>query len=97
MFPEHPVIAFRRPCNLRDLLVNALVPQAIATDRLDTADAIAKCKGKNCDTCPRFLANRITHVTSHATGHICVLGCKNLGCKTANMIYLISCDICGKQ
>jgi hypothetical protein len=52
---------------------------------------------QNCDTCPRFPANRITHVTSHATGHTFVLGCKNLGCKTANMMYVISCDICGKQ
>jgi hypothetical protein len=69
LFPEYPVIAFRRPRNLRDLLVNAIVPQSIATDRLDTTDAIAKCKRKNCDTCPRFPANRITNVTSHTTGH----------------------------
>jgi hypothetical protein len=54
LFPEHPVIAFQCPRNLRDLLVNATVPQSIATDRLDTTDAISKSKRKNCDTCLRL-------------------------------------------
>jgi hypothetical protein len=96
LFPEHPVVAFRRPRNLRDILVNATVQHSTPHSQF-TTEAVVKCTNKRCLACPRFPTTQITHVTSHVTGQRFVLSGHNLTCKTTNLIYLISCNICGKQ
>ena len=87
--PETPIVAYRRPKNLRDLLVSAqLKPTEFAP-----AHGSAACGGSRCLTCQhiqtgttvRSSTGRIHQVRATAT------------CKTRNVIYLIECKCCRLQ
>ena len=90
--PNPPVLAFRRPRNLRDLIVRAEVPP------LDTSPSAKfgtfKCTSK-CVVCK-------THVreTDSFNGNSSGTTHKTYGsitCTTSNIIYLISCQVCNVQ
>ena len=52
------------------------------------------CNTTNCRYCP--LLNRTGYIHSHTTGirHWCMT---NISCRSSNLIYAISCNICGIQ
>ena len=52
------------------------------------------CNTKHCRYCP--LLNKSGQIVSHSTGlkHNCMI---NISCRSSNLIYAISCKICGKQ
>lgn len=92
--PEPPIVAFRRPPNLRDILVRAAVPPTNDTVITPTEHGTFKCNSR-CITCQHHV-NESRSFTSHSTdstfqtkGHIT--------CNTSNVIYLISCRRCGIQ
>ena len=88
-FPSPPLIVFRRPKNLKDLLVRAQLTSA----RRETPGNF-RCGSVRCKTCPIL---RTTDVfTSHTTGEqFKVKG--RASCKSYNIIYLIQCRRCGHQ
>ena len=88
-FPSPPLIAFRRPKNLKDLLVRAQLTSA----RRETPGNF-RCGSVRCKTCPILLTTDV--FTSHTTGEqFKVKG--RASCKSYNIIYLIQCRRCGHQ
>ena len=59
-----------------------------------TKRGIKFCNTKGCRYCP--LLNRTGFILSHTTGikHTCM---ENISCRSSNLIYAISCKICGIQ
>ena len=88
--PKRPLIAYRRPKNLRDLLVKAKLKPA----GLQPAGGSSPCGTRRCLTCSHIQTgiafrsatmNQAFNVQATAT------------CKTRNVIYLIDCRKCRKQ
>ncbi|PIK41662.1 hypothetical protein BSL78_21493 [Apostichopus japonicus] len=93
--PEKPIIAYRRPRNLRDLLVRAAVPP-LTSNLTPIQHGTFKCdRTSRCIVCSHHIveSNSITshsmQLTHKTKGHIT--------CTTTNVIYLISCRVCGIQ
>ena len=86
VFPKPPMIAYRRPENLRDKLVRAKLskPSKYQTRR---KLGMKKCGKPFCDLCPFVkegnkvkMRNRIWYITRH------------LNCESSNICYLIECQ-----
>ncbi|XP_060598432.1 uncharacterized protein LOC132752158 [Ruditapes philippinarum] len=89
MFPTKPTIAYRRPKSLRDILVRAQL-RPIMTDKEGQS---GPCGTPRCQTCAVML---LTKTFSSKIG--AKISLKDImNCKTANVIYLISCKVCNKQ
>ena len=90
VFPEPPVMAFRRPKSLRDQLVRAEVsskkPHEVGQCRI--------CGDGRCYTCDQVQYTQT--FTSRTTGEVFTIFC-NLNCKTTNVIYILECGVCGLQ
>jgi hypothetical protein len=84
------VFGHRRPKNLRDILVKAKLPQLtnISTWQQPT------CTNTRCRYCPCI--NKTGTITSKTTGRHYTTK-YNVNCKSNNLIYCISCSICGMQ
>ncbi|XP_071792086.1 uncharacterized protein [Asterias amurensis] len=93
---EEPIVAFRRPPSLRDLIVRAEVPPINDDVNPPLPQGTFRCSNiSKCIVCRQhiresdsFTSN--TGGTTHKTrGHVT--------CTTTNLIYLISCRVCGVQ
>ena len=87
--PSLPIIAFRRPRNLRDLLVRAIV-----SPKNSDVPGNFRCEARRCKTCPILVTTDT--FTSSVTGERFNLKLR-ASCKTSNIIYLIQCRRCGLQ
>ena len=88
-FEHPPLIAFRRPRNLRDLLVRATL-----TTKPHESPGNYPCGVPRCKTCPIL---RVTdEFSSHTTGKVFKVNFR-ASCKSSNVIYLITCRRCGLQ
>ena len=88
-FLHPPLIAFRRPRNLRDLLVRTSLN---ATQNETPGNR--PCGAAGCKTCPILMAT--DEFTSHKTGQKFKMKFA-ASCKSSNIIYLITCRRCGQQ
>jgi hypothetical protein len=89
LFPEPPVVAFRRPKRIKDTLVRAAVFRPSST--------IGQCKpccDKCCRCCLKLQHTLVFH--SKTTGKEYKIFC-NVNCKTPNVFYLLDCHVCGSQ
>ena len=90
-FPFPPLITFRRPKNLKDLLVRAQLTSA----RRETPGNF-RCGLVRCKMCPILLTTNV--FTSHTTGEqVKVKERASSKSHTCNIIYLIQCRRCGHQ
>ena len=88
--PYPPIVAFRRPKNIKDLLVRAkLNPPAPPANAINT-----KCNNKRCKFCHEMVT--CNKFKSKATGRQYNIRAE-ITCKTRNLVYLISCKRCGLQ
>ena len=88
------MIAFRRPPSLRNLLVRAEVPPTNDSSIPPIQHGMFRCTSR-CVTCQEHILESDTF-KSHTTGaHHKIRG--YVTCTTSNIIYLISCRICGIQ
>ena len=87
--PEPPLVANRRPRNLKDLLVRAsLKPPQI------NHEGSSQCRRPRCKTCAHIkTGTRFDSATTGETFHVRATA----NCKTRNVVYLIECRICNKQ
>ena len=91
VFTEKPIMAYRRPKSLRDLLVHAkLKPDPKDNEPLGESKP---CGRARCQTCKMILGTQTVKSSSCA---VFKLKC-DTNCKTANVVYLISCCKCQKQ
>ena len=88
-FSLPPLIAFRRPKNLRDFLVRATL-----TTNNQEPPGNRPCGATGCKTCPILTAT--DEFTSHTTGLVYKMNFA-ASCKSSNIIYLITCRRCGQQ
>ena len=88
--PEPPIVAYRRPKNLRNLLVSAELKSA---DN-EPNQGSSPCGSKRCLTC-RHIRTRETF-KSTTTGQPFYVRA-TATCKTSNVIYVIECRRCRKQ
>ena len=87
--PEPPLIAYRRPKNLRDLLVRA---EVIPRERKQPGTR--PCGGRGCKTCP--MLQTMDSITSHITGNTHKIK-TSASCKSTNVVYVIRCQRCDLQ
>ena len=96
-YAEPPLIAFRRPRNLGDILVRARLPctnsDLNVTDQ-ESPQGCSKSNRSRCKTC--LYLKPAQKVKSHSTDFIYTIRTKSQ-CDTPNVIYVISCKKCGIQ
>ena len=88
VFSEPPMVAFRRPTNLREKLVKAKLPPSGREKR--TVKGMKRCE-KNCPSCPFIQEQRIVRCTKTNKSVEINAQCN---CKTSNVVYIISCTQC---
>ena len=91
-FPQPPIVAYRRPSNLKEKLVRARVPPGYIRPKRKII-GMKKCP-YNCLTCPYVQEGKIVKAT--ATNFTQEIE-SAINCQTKNVIYCISCDKCLKQ
>jgi hypothetical protein len=89
LLPEPPVVAFRRPRNIKDTLVRAAVSRPSST-----VGQCKPCGDKSCKWCLQLQSAQVFH--SKTTGKEYKIFC-NVNCKTPNVAYHLDCDVCGSQ
>ena len=89
------VVGYRRPKNLRDLLVRAQLPQIDSQNMtLEEHPRRSICDNPSCCYCSRL--NRSGKIKSSATGKM-HNAMDNVNCCSNNLVYCITCKKCGKQ
>ena len=85
-------MAFRRPKSLQDYLVRAKLRLLDQTPRGNRGTH--KCTSNRCDVCNYLVVGDI--FSSHVTGTRYIVN-HRLHCNSRNVVYLISCKVCGLQ
>ena len=88
IFPVDPMVAYKRGRNLRDMLVHRKTRQL--TYKRD--DRKAESCGKECVICRRIYGDS-ERVAGARDGCVTTYD-RTIGCKSANVIYGIWCDVC---
>ena len=86
VFPQPPLLAYRRQKNIRDLLVQAKVSTKNKQRSKRQLNGMKNC-GKQCPTCPYVQQGKIVLGNSFVWNIR-----KNVNCKTKNIIYMIECS-----
>ena len=87
--PNCPIVSFRRPKSLKDILVRSKVKRD-----LTKPVGFHKCGDKKCKMCISTLTGDKIKITSTGATHSIT---KKLNCKSYNVIYLVTCAKCGLQ
>ena len=90
VFPSSPILAFRRPRNLRDLVVNAKLRPLAESEQ----PGCTKCNAGRSSVCP-FISES-TKFTSTSTGNLFRIT-THIDCKSSWIAYLITCKKCHFQ
>ena len=92
VFPDPPMVAYKRPSNIKDKLVKARVPPPVSNRPKRNLPGMSKCKG--CPICPFVKAGRkVKSTASNYTAEIT----QQLNCQTRNIVYCITCKKCSSQ
>ena len=93
-FKDAPLIAYRRPKNLRDFLVKAKLKQHSQSNKTQP-NIISRCNDGRCHAC-KFIAHGTSSYTFYSTGEQRKVP-HSLSCSSDNLIYLINCKRCIKR
>ena len=89
--PEAPITAYRRPKNLGDLLVRAVLKPI---EENTTHPGNYPCNSRRCKTCPNINPQDTFQSTTNGRSFRVRTSAT---CKTKNLVYLIQCKQCKKQ
>ena len=92
IFPEAPLVAYKRPMSLRDRLIKAKLPPPQNRPKRVKA-GMHKCN-KPCSICP-FVSTKKTIKAKHSDHQVELS--KHFDCNTKNIVYIIECKKCGDQ
>ena len=86
VFPEPPMVAYRRQKNIKDFLIRSKVPPKPQYQPKRNKQGMKKC-GKSCSACPfimegKFIKKENKNWEIHG----------KLNCETRNIVYLIECN-----
>ena len=87
------IMAWRKPKNLKSILVRAKLPKVRETVT-DMGTPANPCKTKTCRYCPKL--NKTGRITCSAS-HRSYITKHNVTCKSSNLIYCITCNKCAIQ
>ena len=90
-FPRPPLVAYRHPPNLKDLLVRAVYGQQKETYRGNS-----QCKHPRCKACAHIKTGTMFSSTTCTTGKRFRVKA-TADCRTRNMVYLRECKRCAIQ
>ena len=92
VFPEVPMVSYRRAKSLADILVRAKVPK-----EQDPSDRGCRgCNGRSdCQVCQAITCD--THFTSNVTGQTFEIRGGPYHCNSRNVVYLMQCRTCHIQ
>ena len=91
-FPQPPMVAYRRPENLRDKLIRSKVPQPQPSRPKRKLPGTTKCN--RCPLCPFVKVGKAVKSTaSNKTVNIN----EPVNCQTRNAIHCINCKKCSMQ
>ncbi|KAJ8030076.1 hypothetical protein HOLleu_29652 [Holothuria leucospilota] len=91
--PEPPIVSFRQPSNLKNLLVRAKVKNP--RPKGEPSRPCYRGKTKPCQLCSKLVASDVVTSTSNRRNFHCFN--ENTTCSSKWVIYLISCPVCFKQ
>ena len=91
VFPEVPIVGFKRGESLKDLLVRAKVLVEKETDGKSCG-----CLRKHCKVC-NFLEEKDTSTNKEGSDTYKIKEGLHFDCNSENVIYLITCKKCKKQ
>ena len=98
IFEKKVLTAYRRPKNLKDILVRARLPSLKDTTKAYPETGPPKpsnpCTTKGCRYCPRL--NKTGRIRCSASGRE-YMAKYNVTCKSSNIIYCLTCKCCGIQ
>ena len=92
IFPEPPLVAYKRPPNIKDKLIRAKVPKTNSGRPKRKLIGMKKCQ--KCVICPFVKEGKAVSSTSN--------NCRvdintSVSCVSANIIYLLGCNRCPQQ
>ena len=90
IFPKPPLLAYKRPKNIRDLLIRAKVPPPPRNRPFRTKNGMFKCN-KPCSICPYVKSQKSVISTSNSKK---VELHQHHTCDDANICYIIECKKC---
>ena len=90
LFPEPPVMAFRRPKSLRDILVRSKVN----CQSPSSPGGYVACKRSNCKCCKEVTPGSVFQSSVTKEKYTIF---STVSCKTENCIYLLTCGTCNIQ
>ena len=85
VFPEPPMVAYKRPKNIRDMIIRAKIP-ILRNRHIRVQNGMKKCP-KNCAACPF-----IKEVKCIKNGKNEWKIRKHVDCQTSNIVYMIECQ-----
>ena len=92
IFPVPPLVAYRRPQNIRDKLIRAKVPPTNSARPKRNTPGMKKCN--KCGVCPYVKEGKIIQATAtNFKKDISTSG----DCSSSNIIYLLGCRKCPQQ
>ena len=92
VFPQPPLVAYKRPPNIKDRLIRAKIPDPSPARPKRIITGMKKCN--KCPICPyvqvgpTIKATQINYTTEINS---------DVNCQTKNLIYLIGCQKCKEQ
>ena len=86
VFPEPPMLAWKRPKSLRDNLVKTKVPEQSRLSR--SLHGMKKCNKSRCNTCPYVRVGK--EIKSVNTDKVAVIN-TSCFCDTSGLVYYIKC------
>ena len=92
IFPKPPLVAYKRPKNIKDTLIRSKMPERGATKPKRTLKGMHKCG--SCRTCQFVQTGKL--VRAKATSEVVEIN-TNVSCRDSNVVYLINCNRCGEQ
>ena len=92
VFPQPPLVAYKRPANIKDRLIRAKIPEPTPPRPRRTLNGMKKCQ--KCPICP-FV--RTGQIAKSAQSDYRVDIKQSVDCQTKNLIYLLGCKKCPSQ
>ena len=90
-FQKPSVVAYKRPKNLRDMLIRAKIPQKKSSRKID---GFRNC-GELCSMCPFSPSDTTKNHTCNQTKTTYKIN-SPINCKTSGVVYRITCKKCPK-
>ena len=87
VFPHPPMMAYKRQRNLKDILIQAKVPETQRNPKR-TLKGMNKCHKVYCNICPFVKERKSFKMNTKQIWNIN----KHVNCNSQNVVYMIECD-----